>query len=98
MTTRSFITIAASAVLLSGVSLRAAAQNGFTGVITFATHSENGRSGTLIETSSGNKVRIEAVDSAGKVGRGAVIIDGGARTFTILMGQQRYIVATEAEE
>jgi len=96
MTTRSLITIAASAVFLSGISRPAAAQNGFTGVITFATHSENGRNGTLIETASGNKVRIESVDSArGPGARGAIIIDAGARTFTILMNQQRYMVVTE---
>ncbi len=98
MTIRSFITIAASALLLSGVSLGAAAQNTFSGTITFALRSESGQDGTLIETVSGNKVRLETTDAAHPTSRGAFIIDGGAKTFTVLMNaQQKYIVRTAAE-
>jgi hypothetical protein len=98
MTTRSCITIVASAVLISSVSLGAAAQNTFSGTITFALRSESGRDGTLIETVSGNKVRLETTDSAHTTPRGAFIIDRGAQTFTVLMNaQQKYIVRTEAD-
>jgi hypothetical protein len=91
------LTFAAGAGALLGVSERAVAQTGFNGTITFAMHTENGKNMTMIQTTSGNKVRMQMVDSAKGPNQAAgVILDGDAQTMTIMMPeQQKYMTVTQ---
>lgn len=91
------LTIAAIAGALLGTSERAIAQTGFNGTITFAMHSDKGKTSTMIQTTSGNKLRMEVFDSAKGPGQNSgVILDGDAHTMTVVMPeQQKYMTMTQ---
>ena len=97
MMSRTALTIAMSAGLVVAIPHHATAQTGFNGVITFAIHSDNGKSSTLIQTTSGNKIMLQSGDSGGTA-QGGVILNGDAQTMTMMMpGQQKYMRFTEQE-
>lgn len=94
---RSIQMVAASVILWVAAPNRAIAQTQFDGVITFHTHSYSGNDATLIQSTSGNKLRLETIYATLGPGTSAVLIaDGDAHTLTMLMpGQRHYVRFTE---
>jgi hypothetical protein len=82
---------------VAGVQRAAAQDAGFEGTQTFQIHNENGKSVTLVLTTKGSKMRVEASDPANPARTGAFVMDGAAHTRMMVMDQQKkYIVIPES--
>jgi hypothetical protein len=88
---------AASCAVLAEPS-PAAAQTGFEGTVTFAQHSTDGKQSTMIQTSKGRKLRIEGLGDHGDGKGGAAILDGDAKSMTMIMPEEKkYMTITQED-
>jgi hypothetical protein len=77
-------------VVLLPVGTIAAAAQGFDGVTTFQMHGDKGdKTSTMVQSVKGQKIRMDMEDPAKPSGGGAIIIDAGTQTTTMLMPEQK---------
>jgi hypothetical protein len=77
-------------VALVGGASRAHAQTGFTGAITFVARQDAGDApSTIVQTTSGKRLRMDLYKTSPSSPDGAVIFDGDAHTTTILIPDQK---------
>ncbi len=82
---------------VAGVQRAAAQDAGFEGTQTYQIHNQNGKSVTVVVTSKGNKIRVEAADATDPTHSGAMVMDGTAHTrMMILTQQKKYILVPES--
>lgn len=96
MTPTSRAAIAACTLALASLAATAAAaQTGFEGVITFATHNKSdGKTTTMIQTTKGSKLKIEGMGAEG----GSMILDGDAHTMIMVEpAKKQYVTITKAD-
>ena len=72
----------------------AAAQLGFNGVITFQSDRSGGKSDTFVQTTKGNKLRLDGFGSS----QGTMIIDNDAKTMIIVEPEKKqYMLMTQED-
>jgi len=89
VTTRLLSSVLALAAAVIGTR-PARAQTGFTGAITFVARQDAGDApSTIVQTTSGKRLRMDLYKTSPSIPDGAVIFDGEAHTTTILIPDQK---------
>jgi hypothetical protein len=89
-TTTRIVSLGLGTLALIGGTSGARAQTGFAGVITFVARQDAGDApSTIVQTTSGKKLRMDLYKTSPSIPDGAVIFDGDAHTTTILIPDQK---------
>jgi len=95
--TRTFhAALAACTLALAGLAAApAAAQTGFEGVVTFrTTNKSDGTHGTMVQTTKGNKMRLEGMGSDKNI----MVFDGDSHSMMVIDNEKKtYMTITEAD-
>jgi hypothetical protein len=89
-----FFMIATGVALTVGGVGTASAQTGFEGVTTFVMHRDDGRADTSLQTSKGNKIRLEGLGGSGF----AMIFNGDDHSRTTMMAEKKMYMRTTQEQ